>query len=90
MGGVIILISVIWELRLLWGAIGKGACVADHIACHGFWMGAFGFADDYIKVIKKDKSGLPARVKLIGQISIGDYPWQPSCIFIQRSNLLTR
>ena len=68
MGGVIILISVIGA-TLLWGAIGKVHVWL--ILLVTFWMGAFGFADDYIKVIKKDKSGLPARVKLIGQVSIG-------------------
>lgn len=68
MGGVIILASVIGS-TLLWGAIGKVHVWL--ILLVTFWMGAFGFADDYIKVIKKDKSGLPARVKLIGQVSIG-------------------
>lgn len=35
------------------------------------FLGAIGFADDYIKVIKKDKSGLKSRVKLFGQIFTG-------------------
>jgi phospho-N-acetylmuramoyl-pentapeptide-transferase len=35
------------------------------------WMGAFGFADDYIKVVLKNKGGLPARVKLVGQVTLG-------------------
>jgi phospho-N-acetylmuramoyl-pentapeptide-transferase len=34
-------------------------------------MGAFGFMDDYIKTVKKNKEGLPPRVKIIGQTSIG-------------------
>ena len=68
MGGVIILFSVLGS-TLLWGAIGEVHVWL--IILVTAWMGAFGFADDYIKVVKKDKSGLPARVKLIGQISIG-------------------
>lgn len=68
MGGVIILISVLGA-TLLWGAIAE--VYVWLIILVTLWMGAFGFADDYIKVIKKDKSGLPARIKLFGQISIG-------------------
>ena len=35
------------------------------------WMGAFGFADDYIKTIKKAKEGIAPRVKIAGQLSLG-------------------
>jgi phospho-N-acetylmuramoyl-pentapeptide-transferase len=35
------------------------------------WLGAIGFVDDYIKVFKKDKEGLRAKSKLIGQIGLG-------------------
>jgi len=35
------------------------------------WMGLIGFADDYIKVFKKDKEGLKGRFKVIGQIGLG-------------------
>ncbi|MBO7648156.1 MAG: phospho-N-acetylmuramoyl-pentapeptide-transferase [Bacteroidales bacterium] len=35
------------------------------------WLGALGFADDYIKVFKKNKEGLSPRKKLIGQIILG-------------------
>lgn len=35
------------------------------------WLGAIGFLDDYIKVFKKDKEGLPGRFKVIGQVGIG-------------------
>lgn len=68
MGGVIILVSVLGA-TLLWGAIGQ--VYMWLIVLVTAWMGAFGFADDYIKVVKRDKSGLPARIKLFGQISIG-------------------
>ena len=68
MGGIIILLSVLVS-TLLWGAIGE--VYVWLILLVTAWMGAFGFADDYIKVVKKDKSGLPARIKIIGQVSIG-------------------
>lgn len=35
------------------------------------WLGAIGFADDYIKVFKKDKKGLAGKFKVVGQIGIG-------------------
>lgn len=35
------------------------------------WLGSIGFLDDYIKVFKKDKEGLRAKFKLIGQIGLG-------------------
>ncbi len=35
------------------------------------WMGAIGFADDYIKVFKKNKEGLRGYFKIIGQITLG-------------------
>ena len=68
MGGLIILIAVLGA-TLLWGAIGEVYIWLIMLATA--WMGAFGFADDYIKVVKRDKSGMPARVKLIGQITLG-------------------
>ena len=35
------------------------------------WMGLIGFADDYIKVFKKNKQGLKGRFKIMGQIVLG-------------------
>ena len=35
------------------------------------WLGFIGFADDYIKIFKKNKKGLKGKFKLIGQISLG-------------------
>lgn len=34
-------------------------------------MGLLGFLDDYIKVFKKDKEGLPGRYKIVGQVFLG-------------------
>lgn len=68
MGGLIILMAVLGS-TLLWGAIGEVYVWLIILATA--WMGAFGFADDYIKVVKGDKGGLSARIKLTGQISLG-------------------
>ena len=35
------------------------------------WLGFVGFVDDYIKVFKKDKRGLPGKFKVFGQVSLG-------------------
>lgn len=35
------------------------------------WCGALGFADDYIKSVKKNKDGLNGKTKLLGQIILG-------------------
>jgi len=35
------------------------------------WMGLIGFADDYIKVFKKNKQGLKGRFKVLGQVVLG-------------------
>jgi len=68
MGGVILLLSML-SATLLWGDLTNLYVWVAVVATA--WMGAFGFADDYIKVVKKDKSGLSARVKLAGQLSLG-------------------
>lgn len=35
------------------------------------WLGLIGFIDDYIKVFKKDKKGLAAKFKILGQVILG-------------------
>lgn len=35
------------------------------------WMGTIGFIDDYIKTFKKDKTGLPGKFKVFGQVILG-------------------
>ncbi|HEY5563946.1 MAG TPA: phospho-N-acetylmuramoyl-pentapeptide-transferase, partial [Rhodothermia bacterium] len=68
MGGIIILLSVLLS-TILWGAISE--VYIQLIILATAWMGAFGFADDYIKVVKRDKAGLAKRTKITGQVSLG-------------------
>tara|TARA_B100000424_G_scaffold247441_1_gene219835 strand:- start:349 stop:1452 length:1104 start_codon:yes stop_codon:yes gene_type:complete len=68
MGGIIILTAIILPTLLL--ADINNAYV-QIILISTLWMGLIGFLDDYLKTIKKIKSGLIARYKLIGQISLG-------------------
>ncbi len=68
MGGVIILLAILVS-TLLWGAIKETYVWLIMLATA--WMGVVGFMDDYIKTVKKNKDGLPPRVKVLAQIGIG-------------------
>ena len=68
MGGVILLLAL-FSAVLLWADLTNPYVWIALVATA--WMGAFGFADDYIKVVKKDKDGIAPRVKLVGQLSLG-------------------
>ena len=68
MGGIIILMAILVS-TLLWGAIAEVYVWLALLATA--WMGVTGFADDYIKTVKKNKEGLPPRVKIFAQVGIG-------------------
>lgn len=49
------------------------------------WLGLVGFTDDYIKVFKKNKEGLPGRYKVLAQLMLGiaigaTMFWHPSIV----------
>jgi len=68
MGGIIVLLAVILP-TLLWAKFADKHIQLILLAT--IWMGAIGFVDDYLKVIKKYPRGLIARYKMAGQISLG-------------------
>ena len=68
MGGIIILISTLIPALLF--ANLKNIYVWLLIAA-AVILGVIGFADDYIKVFRKNKDGLQGKFKIIGQIFIG-------------------
>ena len=68
MGGLIVLTAVLIP-TLLWANLTNMFVIL--VLLTTAWMGAVGFLDDYLKVIKKYKKGLIGRYKIIGQISIG-------------------
>lgn len=68
MGGLIIL-SAILIPTLLFARIENIYIILIIIST--LWLGAIGFLDDYIKVFRKNKKGLAARFKLLGQIGLG-------------------
>ena len=68
MGGIIVLLALLLP-TLLWADISNIYVILILLATA--WLGAVGFLDDYLKVIKKLPKGLIARYKLFGQIGIG-------------------
>lgn len=68
MGGLIVLGSIIIP-TLLWGDLKNGYILLILFVTAG--LGAVGFLDDYLKVVKKKPKGLIEEYKLIGQVLIG-------------------
>jgi phospho-N-acetylmuramoyl-pentapeptide-transferase len=68
MGGIIILPAILIPV-LLFGDICNIYVVLMIITT--VWLGLIGFADDYIKVFKKNKKGLHGHFKVLGQVSLG-------------------
>ena len=68
MGGLIILTSILIP-TLLFAKLGNVYILL--MLASTIWLGLIGFTDDYIKVFKKDKEGLPGRLKIVGQVGIG-------------------
>jgi len=68
MGGIIIVIAIIVP-TLLFAKIDNIYIIVLMIST--LWMATIGFIDDYIKVFKKNKDGLKAKFKIIGQVGLG-------------------
>lgn len=68
MGGFIILASLLIPV-LLFARLNNVYIILLIITT--VWTGLIGFADDYIKVFKKDKEGLKGRFKIVGQVGLG-------------------
>ena len=68
MGGVIIIIATLIPV-LLFSKLGNIYVLLLIITT--LWMGAIGFLDDYIKILKKNKEGLAGIFKVVGQVGLG-------------------
>jgi phospho-N-acetylmuramoyl-pentapeptide-transferase len=68
MGGIIIIISIVVP-TLLFAKLHNIYVILMIITT--LWLGLIGFIDDYIKVFKKNKSGLSGKFKIIGQVGLG-------------------
>ena len=68
MGGLIIIAAILIPV-LLFTKLDNVYIIMMIVST--LWLGFIGFLDDYIKVFKKDKEGLRAKSKLIGQVGLG-------------------
>ena len=68
MGGIIIIIAILIP-TLLCAKLNNIYVILMLVTT--VWLGALGFADDYIKVFKKNKEGMHGRFKIVGQVGLG-------------------
>ncbi len=68
MGGIIILLAIIIPTILFAKVL--NVYITTMIVATVF-LGCIGFADDYIKVFKKNKKGLHGKFKILGQVLVG-------------------
>ncbi len=68
MGGFIILASLLIPV-LLFTKLSNVYIILAIVST--IWTSLIGFLDDYIKVFRKNKEGLPGRLKVVGQVGLG-------------------
>lgn len=68
MGGIIVIVAILVPCLLI-GRLDNIYMILLLITT--VWLGAVGFADDYIKTFKKNKDGIPGKVKVISQVGLG-------------------
>lgn len=68
MGGIIIIASILVPCLLL-GRLRNIYMILMLVST--VWLGMLGFLDDYIKIFKKNKDGLPGKFKILGQVALG-------------------
>lgn len=68
MGGLLILAAIVVP-TLLWANLTNRFVLFALLAT--VWMGAIGFVDDWLKVVKKRPKGMIGRFKLVGQVGYG-------------------
>lgn len=68
MGGLLILAAIIIP-TLLFAKLDNIYVIAMLVTT--VWLGLIGFIDDYIKVFKHDKKGMPGKFKVFGQVVLG-------------------
>ena len=68
MGGIIIIIAILVP-TLLCAKLGNIYVILMLVTT--IWLGSLGFADDYIKVFRKNKEGMHGKFKIIGQFGLG-------------------
>lgn len=68
MGGIIIIVAIMIPCLL----VGNLSNVYMLLMCVAtVWLGALGFADDYLKIKRHNKDGMAGKYKIVGQVGIG-------------------
>lgn len=68
MGGIIIIVAILVPCLLV-GNLSSVYMILMLVAT--VWLGALGFADDYLKIHRHNKDGMSGRFKIVGQIGLG-------------------
>jgi len=68
MGGVLIIVATVIS-TVLWADIANPYTLITLLVL--VWLGALGFLDDYLKVVRRRTEGLVGKYKLVGQGAIG-------------------
>lgn len=68
MGGILILTSILSSV-FFWADLTNSYVILTILTC--VWLGALGFLDDYLKLIRKQSKGLSATRKLFWQLLLG-------------------
>lgn len=68
MGGIIIIIATVVPCLLV-GKLGNVYMLLMLFTT--IWLGALGFADDYLKIHRHNKDGMSGKFKIIGQVGLG-------------------
>jgi phospho-N-acetylmuramoyl-pentapeptide-transferase len=68
MGGIIIIVAILIPVLLL-ARLNNIYIILMLITT--VWLGALGFIDDYIKVVRKNKDGLSGKLKIVAQVGLG-------------------
>jgi phospho-N-acetylmuramoyl-pentapeptide-transferase len=68
MGGLLLIVAISVP-TLLWADLGNSEVRIALFAT--IWLGALGFLDDYLQVVRQRPKGLVGRAKLAGQITLG-------------------
>ena len=68
MGGIIIIIAILIPV-LLCAKLTNIYVILMVVTT--VWLGALGFADDYIKVFQRNKDGMHGQFKIVGQVGLG-------------------
>lgn len=85
MGGIIIIVATLVPCLLV-GNLSSVYMILMLVAT--VWLGALGFADDYLKMSRHNKDGMSGKFKIIGQVGLGlivglTMMWSPDIVIRQ-------